>query len=93
MPRTQKKSEAKAKGQAFPRTDPLEAKDTSASVLQKKGLQKSFLGDLQFIGVPRIFDWGRPKSQIPCNDVIKQEGFVGQRYRRVEDLKSLPVGR
>ena len=42
----------------------LEAKtkDTAASVLQKKkkkkGLQKSFSGNLQFIGVARIFDWG-----------------------------------
>ena len=34
------------------------AKDTAASVLQKKHLQKSFLGNLQFIGVARIFDWG-----------------------------------
>ena len=25
---------------------------------QKKGLQKSFSGNLQFIGVARIFDWG-----------------------------------
>ena len=46
-------------------------KDTAPSVLKKKSLQKSFLGDLQFIGVPRIFDWGRPKSQITGNDVIK----------------------
>ena len=39
----------------------LEAKDTAASVLQKKkkkGLQKSFSGNLQFIGVARIFDCG-----------------------------------
>ena len=64
---------------AFPRTDSLEAKDrnargqgqrprtkdTGASVLQKKKrLQNFFSGDLQFIGVPRIFDWGRPKPQI-----------------------------
>ena len=34
------------------------AKDTAASVLQKKGLLKSFSGNLQFIGVARIFDWG-----------------------------------
>ena len=31
---------------------------------KKKGLQKVFSGDLQFIGVPRIFGWGRPKPQI-----------------------------
>ena len=58
-----------------PRKRMLEAKDqlrTQPQVLsKKKGLQKSFLGDLQFINVPRIFDWGRPKSQIPYNDVIK----------------------
>ena len=56
-----------------PRTGMLEAKakDTGASVLKKKGLQKSFSGDLQFISVPRIFDWGKPKPQITCNDVIK----------------------
>ena len=34
------------------------AKDTAASVLQKKGLQQSFSSNLQFIGVARIFDWG-----------------------------------
>ena len=54
-----------------PRTGMLETKDTATSVLQKKGLQNFFSGDLQFIGVPRIFDWGRPKSQITCYDVIK----------------------
>ena len=63
-----KNSEAKAKNSLFedrpfrgqgqecsrprPRT-----KDTAASVLKKKGLQKNFLGNLQFIGVARIFDW------------------------------------
>ena len=46
-------------------------KNTAASVLQKKGLQKSFSGNLQFIGVPKIFDWGKPKPQITCYDVIK----------------------
>ena len=38
---------------------------TQAQVLSKKKiLKKSFSGNLQFIGVPRIFDWGRPKLQI-----------------------------
>ena len=75
-PRTQKKSEAKAKakdslsedrhsrgqGQECSRPRPR-TKDTGASVLQKKeGLQKFFSGDLQFIGVPRIFDWGKPST-------------------------------
>ena len=49
-----------------PSTGMLEAKDQRHSrkcsrVLQKKkkeGLQKSFSGNFQFIGVARIFDWG-----------------------------------
>ena len=43
------------RGQALsrPRT-----KDTAASVLQKKKVFKSFSGNLQFIGIARIFDWG-----------------------------------
>ena len=68
---------------AFPRTDPLEAKDRNARgqgqgprtqpqvFSKKKVFKKVFLGDLQFIGVPRILDWGRPKPQITWNDVIK----------------------
>ena len=66
-PRTQKKSEAKdslsedrpsrGQGQKCSRPRPR-TKDTAASVLKKKGLQKSFSGNLQFIGVARIFDWG-----------------------------------
>ena len=66
-----KKFRGQGQGQPFrgqnlsrPRIGMLEAKDTGASVLQKKGLQKSFSGDLQFIGVPKIFDCGRPKPQI-----------------------------
>ena len=55
---------------AFPRTEPLEAKDKNArsqgqgprtqtqAFSKKKGLQKFFSGDLQFIGVAKIFDWG-----------------------------------
>ena len=52
----------------------LRTKDTAATVLKKKkkkGFQKRFSGDLQFIDVLRIFGWGRPKPQIACNDVIK----------------------
>ena len=68
---------------AFSRTEPLEAKDrnargqgqgprTQAKVFSEKKVFKHFFsGDLQFIGVPRIFDWGRLKPQITCNDVIK----------------------
>ena len=63
-PRTQKKT--RGQGQPFrgqtlsrPRTGMLEtkAKDTGVSVLPKKGLQKFFSGNPQFIGVARIFDW------------------------------------
>ena len=39
----------------------LEAKDQEHSRKcspKKKGLQKSISGNLQFIGVARIFDWG-----------------------------------
>ena len=78
---TKKKNEAKAKnslsedrtsrGQGQECSRPM-TKDTAASVFKKqKGFQKSFSGDLQFIGVPRIFDQGRSKPQITCNDVIK----------------------
>ena len=72
-PRSQKKSEAKAKNSLFedrpswghgqecsrprPRTQ-----DTAASVLpspkKRKVFKKSFSGILQFLGVARIFDWG-----------------------------------
>ena len=46
------------RGQALLRPRPR-TKDTAASVLQrKKGLQKSFSDNLQFIGVARILDWG-----------------------------------
>ena len=69
-PRTQKKSEAKAKdslsedrpsrGQGQECSRPR-TKDTAASTLQKKkkgSLQKSFSGNLRCIGVARICDWG-----------------------------------
>ena len=91
---------------AFPRTDPLEAKDRNArgqgprtqpqvfSKKKKKGLQKSVSDDLQFIGAPRIFDWGsvNHKSHAMTSSKFFQKVFVGQKYRRVVDLKSLPVG-
>ena len=71
--RTQKKIRGQGQGQPFrgqtlsrPRTGMLEAKakNTAASVFQKKtGLQKSFSGNLHFIGVARIFDWGGLKHK------------------------------
>ena len=85
----------RGQGQECSRPRPR-AKDTAASVLQKKGLQKSFSGNLQFIGVARIFDWmGGPnyKSHAMTSlKISKEEVFVGQRYHRMVDLKSLPVG-
>ena len=55
----------------------LEVKDTAASALQKKkknkkGLQKSFSGNLQFMGVARIFDWGglNHKSHVMTSSKI-----------------------
>ena len=65
-PRTQKNQRPRT---AFPRTDPFEAKDRNARVQgprtqpqvfskKTKSLQKSFSGNLPFIGVARIFDWG-----------------------------------
>ena len=73
---------------AFPRTDTLEAKDrnaqgprTQAQVFsKKKGFQKRFSGDLQFIGVPRIFDWGclNHKSRaMMSSKIFKRESFLG----------------
>ena len=68
-PRTQKNLMPRPRT-AFPRTKPLETKDRNARgqgqgprtqpqvFFKKKNLQKSFSGNLQFIGVARIFDYG-----------------------------------
>ena len=63
-----KKIRGQGQGQPFrgqtllrSRTGMLEAKDQGHSrkcFPKKKGLQKSFSGNFQFIGVARIFDWG-----------------------------------
>ena len=59
---------------------------------KKKGFQKSFSGDLQFIGVPRIFIWGgglnHKSHEMTSSKFSKQEIFDAQKYRRMEDLKS-----
>ena len=77
-----------------PRTGLLEAKDTAASVLHikknKKGLQKSFSGNLQFIGVARIFDWGGVKLQTTCNDVIKN--FQKRNFLSDKDIVGWKIG-
>ena len=50
-----------------PRTGMLEAKAKDQGHRRKcspkKSLQKFFSGDLQFVGVPRIY-WDKPKPQI-----------------------------
>ena len=76
---------------AFPRTDPLEAKDQGHSrkcfsKTEKKSFQKSFSGNLQFIGVAKIFDWGwanHKSHAMMSSQFSKKELSVGQRYRRI----------
>ena len=45
---------------------------------KKKGFQKSFSGDLQFIDVPRIFDWGglNHKSHAMTSSKFFQKGSI-----------------
>ena len=72
---------------AFPRTDPLEAKDRNArgqghscKCSKKKGFQKSFSGNLQFIGVTKIFDWGGPSYKshaMTSSKIFKRGTFCG----------------
>ena len=68
-----KNSEAKAKDSlSEDRPSRGQGPRTQPQVFSKKeSLQNSFLGDLQFIGVPRIFDWRRPKPQITWYDIIR----------------------
>ena len=69
---------------------PLEAREKDArgqgprTQLEGQDLPKSFLGDLQFRNVPRIFDWWRPKSQITCNDIIKN--FPNRKFLWDKDI-------
>ena len=70
-----KKSDAKAKD-SLSEADPLEAKNRNArsqgqgprtqlqvfSKEKKRGLQKSFSNNLQFLGEARIFDWGEAQT-------------------------------
>ena len=65
----------------------LEAKDRGhrrKRSPKKKGLQKYFSGDRQFIGVPKIFDCARPKPQITWYDVIKI--FPKGKFLRDKDI-------
>ena len=56
-----------------PRTGMLEAmaKDIAANFFQKKRSSKKFFRRSPIPRRTRIFDWGRPKPQITCYDVIK----------------------
>ena len=80
------------RGQTLPRpkTEMLEAKDQGqrCKCSPKKKVFKKF-----FRRSPIHRRWRRPKPHITCYDVIKnfqtRKFFVGQRYRRIKDLKSL----
>ena len=56
---------------------------TQPQVFSKKiRLQKSFAGDLQFIGAAKIFDWGRPKPQSKAttsSKIFQRGSFCGTR--------------
>ena len=86
-----KKIRGQGKGQPFrgqtfsrPRTGMLKAKDQghSRKCSPKKGLLKSFLGDLQFVDVPRIFDWGRPKSHA----MTSSKNFPNRKFLWDKDI-------
>ena len=91
---TQKKNRGQGQGQPFrgptllrPRTGMLEAKDQEhrrKRSPKKKGLQKFFSGDLQIHWRTQDFDWGRPKPQIACNNVIKI--FPKRKFLRDKDI-------
>ena len=80
-----KKIRGQGQGQSFrrqnlsrPRTGRLEAKDQGhrRKCSPKKKSSKIFSGDLQFIGVPRIFDWGglNHKSHAMTSSKFFQRG-------------------
>ena len=69
--------EAKTKDQGL-RTQP--------QVLSKKKIfKKSFSGDLQFIGVPTIFDWGGPNQKshaIKSSEIFQRGSFCGTKISK-----------
>ena len=92
---------------ALSRTDPLEAKDrnargqgqesrTQAQVFsKKKGLQNFFQAISNSLAHPEFLIGGglnHKSLEGRHQNFSKEEVFVGQRHRRMEDLKSLPVG-
>ena len=91
-PRTQKKIRGQGQGQPFrgqtlsrPRTGMLEAKAKDQghrckSSPKKKGLQKFFSGDLQFIGVTRILIGGalnHKSHEITSSKFFQRRSFCG----------------
>ena len=56
-------------------------KDTATSVFQKKKVfKKTFSGDFQFIGVPRIFDWGslnHKSHEMTSSKFFQRGSFCG----------------
>ena len=83
-PRTQKQNLRPRPRTAFPRTDPLEAKDRNARgqgqgprtqpqgfSKKKKTSSKKFFRQSLIYRRSQNFCLGRPKPQITCNDVIK----------------------
>ena len=71
---------SRGQGQECSRSRPR-TKDTAASVLQKKkGLQKTFSGNLQFIGVARLFDWvglNHKSHAMTSSKIFKRGTFRG----------------
>ena len=69
------------------------AKDSGASVLQKKKIFKNFFQAISnLLAYPEFLIGGslNYKSHAMTSSIFFQkEVFVGQRYRRMEDLKSL----
>ena len=89
---------------AFPRTEPLEAKDRNArgqgqrhrpKCSKKKVFKKVFQAISNSQPYPEFLIWGglhHKSHAMTSSKFSKDEVFAGQRYRRMEDLKSLPAG-
>ena len=94
-PRTEKKIRDQGQGQPYrgqtlsrPRGGMLEAKNTSASVLKKKGLHKNFSGDLQkktlckkFSGAPQTFNNSKNSAVLEPRQAEDRAIFEDLRIR------------
>ena len=70
-------------------------KDTAASVFKKKVFKKVFQAISNLLAYPELLIRGglNHKSHAMTSSKFFQRGSIcGQRYRRMEDLKSLPAG-